>query len=99
MSFLTAQPEALTAAADSLSSTGFSLASLNAATQVPTTAVVPPSADEVSAMLATRFAAQAQLYQQFSAQAMAIHETFVATLNASASTYEAAEAANAIAAG
>lgn len=86
-------------AADSLSSTGFALASQNAAAQIPTTAVVPPAADEVSAMLAARFATQAQQYSQVSAQATAIHEMFVSTLNGSANTYAAAEAANAIAAG
>lgn len=86
-------------AADSLSSTGFALASQNAAAQVPTTGVVPPAADEVSAMLAARFATQAQQYHQVSAQAAAIHEMFVATLNGSANTYAAAETANAIAAG
>lgn len=50
-------------------------------------------------MLAARFTTQAQHYQQVSAQAAAIHEMFVATLNGSASTYAAAEAANAVAAG
>lgn len=99
MSFLTADPEALRAAADCLSSTGVALASQNTAAQVPTTGVLPPAADEVSAMLAARFATQAQQYHQVSAQAAAIHEMFVATLNGSASTYAAAEAANAVAAG
>ncbi len=86
-------------AAASLSGTGSALASQNAAAQLPTTGVVPPSADEVSAMLAVRFAAQAQQYQQISAQAAAIHEMFVDTLNGSANTYAAAEAANVVAAG
>ena len=99
MSFVSAHPEALTTAVASLSSTGFALASQNVAAQIPTTGVVPPSADEVSALLAARFATQAQLYHQVSAQAAAIHEMFVATLNSSADTYAAAEAANVIAAG
>lgn len=99
MSFVNAHPETLTSAADTLSSTGFALASQNEAAHIVTTAVVPPSADNVSAMLAARFAMQAQLYHQVSAQATAIHEMFVATLNASANTYATAEAANVIAAG
>jgi len=86
-------------AANCLSSTGVALAAQNAAAAVPTTAVVPPAADEVSAMLAARFAVQAQQYHQISAQAAAIHETFVATLNGGANAYATAEAANAIAAG
>lgn len=99
MSFVTAHPETLMTAADHLSGTGVALASENAAAQVPTTGVVPPATDEVSAMLAARFTAQAQQYHQVSAQATAIHEMFVANLNGSANTYSAAEAANAIAAG
>ncbi|WP_409434455.1 PE family protein [Mycobacterium sp. SMC-14] len=99
MSFVNAHPETLTTAADTLSSTGLALASQNEAAHFVTTGVVPPSADEVSAMLAARFAVQAQLYHQVSTQASAIHEMFVATLNTSANTYAAAEAANVIAAG
>ncbi|MEZ0367429.1 PE family protein [Mycobacterium sp. pUA109] len=99
MSFVTTQPEALAAAANSLSGIGSTLAARNAAAGAPTTGVVPPAADEVSVLTAARFAAQAQMYQQVSAQAAAVHEQFVATLNGSASTYAATEAANALAAG
>lgn len=99
MSFVTTQPEAMTSAADCLAGTGSALAAQNAAAQAPTTGVVPPAADEVSALTAARFAVHAQMYQQISAQAAAIHELFVSTLNASAGSYAAAEAANVIAAG
>ncbi|ORV50860.1 PE family protein [Mycolicibacter engbaekii] len=99
MTFVTAQTEELRTAADSLSAAGLALAAQNAAAQVPTTGVVPPSADEVSATTAARFAAQALMYQQISSQATAIHEMFVATLVASSDSYAAAEAANALAAG
>lgn len=99
MSFVTTQPEALSAAAESLSGTGVALAAQNAAAQIPTTGVVPPAADEVSVLTAAQFAAHGQMYQQISAQAAAIHEMFVATLNGSAGAYAAAEAANAVAAG
>lgn len=99
MPFVTAYPEELRTAADSLSGTGFALTSQNAAAQGPTTGVVPPSADEVSVITAAKFATHALLYQQVSAQATAIHEMFVATLAGSATSYAAAEAANAVAAG
>jgi hypothetical protein len=46
--------------------------------------VVSAAADEVSALTAAQFAAHAQMYQDFSAQAAAIHEQFVATLATSA---------------
>jgi hypothetical protein len=61
--------------------------------------VVPAAADEVSALTAAQFAAHAQMYQDFSAQAAAIHEQFVTTLATSAGSYLATEAANAAAAG
>ena len=48
---------------------------------------------------ATQFSAHAQLYQAVSAQAAAIHESFVSTLSAGAESYAATEAANAVAAG
>lgn len=61
--------------------------------------VVPAAADEVSALTAAQFAAHAQIYQAVSAQAAAIHEMFVNTLQMSSGSYAATEAANAAAAG
>ncbi|MEZ0367421.1 PE family protein [Mycobacterium sp. pUA109] len=99
MSFVTTQPEALTAAAGTLQGIGSSLAAQNAAAATPTTGVIPAAADEVSALTAAQFAAHASLYQAVSAQATAIHEMFVNTLGVSAGSYAATEAANAVAAG
>ena len=99
MSFVNAHPEALAAAAGNLQTIGSALSAQNAAAATPTTGVVPAAADEVSALTAAQFAAHATMYQQISAQAAAIHEMFVATLNGSAASYEATEAANAAAAG
>jgi hypothetical protein len=98
MSFLTTHPEALTAAAGSLQGIGSSVNAQNAAAAAPTTGVVPAAADEVSALTAAQFAAHAQMYQAVSAQAAAIHESFVNTLGTSAMSYAAVEAANAAAA-
>lgn len=98
MSFVTTQPEALTAAAGNLQGIGTGMAAQNAAAAPPTTAVVPAAADEVSALTAAQFTAHAQLYQVVSTQASAIHEMFVSTLGTSAASYAATEAANAIAA-
>jgi hypothetical protein len=98
MSFVTTQPEALTAAAGSLQGIGSSVSAQNAAAASPTTGVIPAAADEVSALTAAQFAAHAQLYQAVSAQAAAIHEMFVSTLGISAGSYAATEAANAVAA-
>lgn len=99
MSFVTTQPEVLSAAAGNLQGIGASVNAVNAAAASPTTGVVPAAADPVSALTAAQFAAHAQLYQSISAQAAAIHEQFVATLNTSAGSYAATEAANAAAAG
>jgi hypothetical protein len=99
MSFVTAQPEALTAAAGALRATGSALAAQNAAAAAPTTGVIPAAADHVSILTAAQFAAHGQLYQQVSAHAMAIHEMFVSALDLSSGSYAATEAANAIAAG
>ncbi len=99
MSFVTTQPEDLSAAAGNLQGIGSAVNSQNAAAAAPTTGVVPAAADEVSALTAAQFVAQAQLYQAVSAQAAAIHEMFVNTLGTSAGSYQFTEAANAAAAG
>jgi PE family len=98
MSFVSMQPEALTEAAGDLQGIGAGLATQNAAAASPTTAVIPAAADEVSALTAAQFATHAQLYQAVGAQAAAIHDMLVSTLGASAGSYAATEAANAVAA-
>ena len=97
MSFLITQPEALTAAAGSLAGIGSEMSALNAALAAPTTGLVPAAADEMSALTAAAFTAHGALYQEVSGQAAAIHQLFVATLQASAGSYAATEAANATA--
>lgn len=99
MSFVTTQPDSLSAAAANLQGIGAALAAQNAAAAAPTTTVAPAAADEVSALTAAQFVAHAQMYQAVSTQASAIHEMFVNTLGISAGSYAAAEAANAVAAG
>jgi PE family len=99
MSFVSAQPTELTAAADNLQVIGSSLAAENVAAAAPTTGVLPAAGDEVSALTAAQFATHAEMYQAISAQAAAIHDMFVNTLGVSAGSYAATEAANAVAAG
>ena len=97
MSFVTTQPEMLAAAVAHLQSIGSAMSVQNAAAAAPITGVVPAAADEVSALTAARFALHAQMYQEVSAQAAAIHQMFATTLGTSAGSYAATEAANAIA--
>jgi hypothetical protein len=99
MSFVTAQPDLLTAAAGDLQGIGSVMVAQNAAVAGPTTGVVPAAADEVSALTAAQFATHAQMYQAVSAHAAAIHELFTTTLKTSAGAYASTEAANAAAAG
>jgi hypothetical protein len=98
MSFVTTQPEMLSAVAGNLASIGSAFTARNAAAAGPTTGVVPAAADEVSAVTAAQFAMHAQMYQAVSAQAAAIHDQFVAMLGSSAASYAATEATNALAA-
>lgn len=99
MSYVSTQPVELTAAADSLQGIGSTMTAQNTAAAAPTTGVIPAAADEVSALMAAQFATHAEMYQVISAQAAAIHEMFVSTLDASAGSYAATEAANAATAG
>lgn len=98
MSFLTAQPEELAAAAGKLQTLGAQQATQNVAAAAPTTGVLPAAADEVSALQASLFTAYGTLYQQVSAEATAMYDTFVNTLGLSAGSYAATEAANSSAA-
>ncbi|ORB85738.1 PE family protein [Mycobacterium kansasii] len=99
MSFVTTQPQALAAAAGDLLGIGSAMNAHNVAATATTTAVVPPAADEVSALVAAQFAAHAALYREVSAHAAAIHDHLVTTLGTSAASYAAAETANATAVG
>lgn len=99
MSFLSADPQMLSAAAGSLSGIGAEMAAGTAGAADTTTGVVPPAADLVSAATAARFAEQAQVFQAISAQAAAVHEQLVAALGAAAGSYAATEATNVAAAG
>ena len=97
MVFVTARPESLAAAASRLQQIGSTLAAEHAATEAPMTGVLPAAADEVSLVTAAMFASHAQTFQAVSAQAAAMHQMFVATLETSAGSYAATEAANALA--
>jgi hypothetical protein len=98
MSFVIGQPEQLSGAAGDLAGIGSAVQAQSAATAGPTTAVAPPASDVVSTLTAAQFNAHGTVFQEVAAQAAAIHQMFVATLSGSASSYAAAEAANAVAA-
>jgi hypothetical protein len=97
MSFLTAIPEELAAAAAQLSAIGSALSAQNAGAAAPTTAIAPAAADQVSILQSGIFTAYGTLYQQLAAEAQAIQEQFVQTLGLSSGTYASTEASNAAA--
>jgi PE family len=99
MSFVSVVPEILATAAENLQSVGLRLQAQNSAAVAPTTGLMPPASDEVSALTAMQFIAHAHAYQAVSAQAAAIHQMFVTMLAAGADSYTTAEAANAAAVG
>jgi hypothetical protein len=94
MSFVTTVPEALASAAGDLQGIGASVNAGSAAAAAPTTAVIPPAADPVSALTAAQFAAQAELYQAMSAEAAVLQRLFATTMGTSAGSYATTEATN-----
>jgi hypothetical protein len=71
----------------------------NAAVEAPTTQVSAPAADQVSALVATQFAAHGLAYQTVASMATQIHEAFVSAVAAGGTSYAATEVANVAAAG
>ncbi len=94
MSYLVAAPEFLASAATDLSNMSSRLSEASAAAVAPTTGVLAPAEDEVSAAIAAMFSAHGQGFQALSARAAAFHDQFVQTLTAGARSYVGAEAAN-----
>ncbi|MGO9694275.1 MAG: PE family protein [Mycobacterium sp.] len=94
MSYVTAAPEMLAAAAADLATIDSSLSAAHTAAAAPTFALVPAAADEVSASIAHLFSQHAEDYQALAGQAAAFHEQFIQHLNASARSYASTEAAN-----
>ncbi|OBI44090.1 PE family protein [Mycobacterium sp. E796] len=83
--------EALTTAASDLSGIGAATSEANAAAALPTSAIVPAAADEISGAVAAAFSAQGQQWQQVSAAAQDLYDRFVLLLQDSAAAYQQAE--------
>jgi uncharacterized protein YukE len=87
-SFVSFNPEAVSAAAQDLTGIGSAIQSANAAAAAST------SQDEISTAIAGVFGDYAQEYQARLTQAEQFHDEFVETLTTSAKAYLATEAAN-----
>ncbi|WP_459797604.1 PE family protein, partial [Mycobacterium riyadhense] len=94
MSYLVTVPEILTSSAGELASIGSALNAANAAAATPTTAILAPGSDDVSAAIASVFSKEAQAYQALTARMEAFHQQFVQALNAGAAAYASAEDVN-----
>jgi PE family len=95
MSFVVAQPEWVEATAAEVGRIGSALDAAHAAADVPTTALVPAAADEVSTAVTALFSGFGRDYQALMAQANAFHQDFVRALSSSAGAYALTETANA----
>jgi hypothetical protein len=94
MSFLATVPAALAAASGDLACIGSVMVAQSATAASLTTGVVPAASDVVSVLLATQFAAHAQMYQAVGAMAAEVHDSLVSTLAVDAGSYAATEAVN-----
>ena len=95
MSFVTATPDLVQGAAQSLAGIRSSLAQATTVAAGPTTGIAAAAQDEVSLAIASLFGNVGQEFQGLSAQAQAFHTQFVSAMNGSAAAYVSAEAASA----
>jgi hypothetical protein len=91
MSAVIAAPELIEAAATDVAAIGSTVEAAHAAAALPTLAVTPAAADEVSAAIAQLFSQHAQDYQAVAAEAAAFHGQFVQNLTSSAAAYASIE--------
>ena len=89
MSFVTTQPEELSATAATLLGLGEAMVAHNGAAAAATTGLAPAASDIVSAMTAAQFEQHGVAYQQIAAQAAEVHEQLVAALRPGAGAYGA----------
>jgi hypothetical protein len=87
-------PGAIEAAATDVSAVGSTLNAAHLSAAIPTSAVIPAAADEVSTSIANLFSQHAANYQALAGKAETYLGQFVQHLKTSASSFSAAEAAN-----
>src|ERR1700758_4821669 len=93
MTYLTAEPEAMAAAAADVEQIGSAINAAHAAAAGPTSGVTAMAADEVSAAITKLFGQYGQEYQAVVAQAAVFHSRFTQALAAAGAAYVGAEAA------
>ncbi|MBW0011682.1 PE-PPE domain-containing protein [Mycobacterium sp.] len=92
MTHLVAEPQLLAAAAADVEQIGSAISAASAAAAGPTSGLIAPAADEVSAAISTLFGQYGQEYHAAVAQAAVFHSRFTQALAAAGGAYAAAEA-------
>ena len=95
MRYVTTAPETLAATAADVERIGTAISQASSAAAGPTSGLLAPAADEVSAAVTTLFGGYGQAYQAAVRQAVAFHGEFTQALTAAGSAYAQAEAGNA----
>ena len=93
MAFLITEPESISAVAANVEEIGSAIRAANAAAAGPTSGLLAPAADEVSAAITKLFGLYSQEYQAVAGRGAAFHSQLAQALNAAGSAYAAAEAA------
>ncbi|MCV7079959.1 PE family protein [Mycobacterium szulgai] len=94
MDLVVTTPEIISSTTTDLASVTSRLGAAHAAAQARTTLIAVAAQDEISAQISALFSGYAHGYYRLSQQAAIFHDQFLATLDASASSYAAAEATN-----
>src|SRR5271163_1597100 len=95
MRYVTTAPETLASTAADVERIGTAISQAGSAAAGPTSGLLAPAADVVSAAVTTLFGGYGQAYQAAVRQAMAFHGEFTQALTAAGSAYAQAEAGNA----
>jgi len=95
MSAVIAVPELMAQAATDLAAIGDTLNAAHLTAAVPTVAVLPAAADEVSASIAHLMSDYGQEYQKLAREAAAFSDHFARTLKSGGAAYAATEATSA----
>jgi hypothetical protein len=95
MRYVTTAPETLAATAADVERIGTAISQASSAAAGPTSGLLAPAADEVSAAVTTLFGGYSQEYQAAVRQAMTFHGELTQALATAGSAYAQAEASNA----
>ena len=93
-SYVTTEPQIMSAVATDVEGIGSAISAANAAAVGPTSGLLAPAADEVSAAITNLFGAYSRDYHAVVKQAAAFHNEFTQALAAAGNAYANAEGAN-----